>query len=808
MKPILFNDNWTCMPGESSLWFILGRGRGETPVPVILPHDASIHERRSPGDRTTMGKGGYPNGGYIYRKKFFVPAAWAEKRVTLEFEGVYMNAMVYLNGDFAGQCPNGYAGFTIPCNRRLNYGAENEIRVMCSGDQDSRWYAGTGIYRDVQLYVADPLHIPLGGVRLTTMAADEQVASLQAEIRLENEGLTNREVEVSVRLIDADGKVACKDTQPLHIGGGMSETIYPRLYVKNPRLWDLDEPNLYRAEVTVTENGAVIDESRIETFGIRVLTLDNIRGLAINGRSVKLNGGCIHHDNGILGAATFAAAEERRIRLLKSAGYNAVRMAHHAASKHLLTACDRYGVAVMDELTDMWTIPKNKSDYGHQINYRWEDDVRDLVEKDYNHPCVLMYSTGNEIPESGRPAGAEIYRMLGRLFRQLDNTRYITAGHNCMLGDVDAGNRAMDALRRHVADDINVTMAGLGIDQSRIMTNPEVIRGNREALEAMDIAGYNYATDRHIYDVEHFDNWISVGAETYPREIGYNWKLVMEHPAIIGDFAWAAWDYLGEAGIGRDRYKNCEPFQPHGPREPWFASCNSDFDMIGVRMPQGYYREIVVGHRREPYLAMQEPAHYADEPVVAGWSWPGTVSSWNWPGYEGKPIRVEVYARAEEAELLVNGVSLGRQPIPQETDGVEFACRTVFDTVYQPGLVETVVYAGGVEIGRYAVETADEAVELDVKADPQRDLCFVEVALRDARGRLNPGAVRSVSVSVEGPGLLQGLGSGNCCTEENFFDSSYRTHFGHALAAIRPIEAGEITVTVEAEGCKSVTVTV
>jgi len=812
MKPISFNAGWTYEPGLGGNIFARGANKVE-PKAITLPHDATIHELRDPNAPSSSNKGFYPNGAYLYRKKFDVPADWADKRVSIEFEGVYMNARVYLNGDFAGQCPNGYAGFVIPCNDLLLYGEENTIEVKLHTDLDSRWYAGAGIYRNVNLYVADQVHVARNGVKLTTLAADAQVASVQAEIKLVNEGNTRRVVDVSIAMIDAEGNVACTDTQKLQITANTTETLNPRLYVKNPKLWDLDEPNLYRVEVKVTEGEAVIDETAVETFGIRVLTLDTVRGLAINGKSVKLYGGCIHHDNGILGAATIERAEERRIQNLKAVGYNAIRMAHHPASKALLKACDKYGVAVMDELTDMWNSSKSPRDYGNMIEYRWEEDVQDMVEKDYNHPSVVMYSVGNEILESGKPAGARIYRKLCNLVRKYDTTRYTTAGLNNMIGAMDIMRKMMEKMQKEATGELNSSMANAGDIMGQIAKMPEIVNSTLESYEAMDIAGYNYATARHASDAERFPNWISVGAETFPKDLAENWKVVMENPCVIGDFVWTSHDYLGESGIGRDSYKN-KPASSHTNAYPWLTAYDADLSITGIETAQGYYREIVVGHRTAPYIAIQTPETYEDEPQVGGWSWPGTVGSWNWPGYEGKPVRVDVYAKADEAELIVNGESLGRQAIPQETVGQAVAYRTVFDTVYKPGTIETIVYTGGVETGRFAIETADDAVEMEVSVDRSEiraddtDLAYIDVALRDAQGRLNTAVVRSVSVSVEGAGVLQGLGSSNPCPEGNYFDSECPTYHGQVLAAIRPTEAGEITVTISAEGCKPATVTI
>lgn len=804
MLPTSFNRDWVYFKDTGNRTFDPHAAQVAR-VPVTLPHDATIREERSPDAPGGSAKGYYPNGAYVYLKRFDAPADWADKRVSLLFEGAYMNARVFLNGDFAGQCPHGYSEFSVHLNDFLRFGEANELSVSLYSDLDSRWYAGAGLYRNVHLYVADPLHIALHGVKLTTLSADAKVAAVSAEITVENEGLRARNAKVEIVLVDADGGVACRDLRKLNIRGKAAEVVCPRLYVENPRLWSPDAPNLYRAEVRLWEGDAVTDAAVVETFGLRVLTLDPVRGLAVNGRTVKLYGGCIHHDNGVIGAATIDRAEERRVELLKSAGYNAIRSAHHPMSRALLAACDRCGVLVMDELTDMWHTSKTMRDYGAAFESRWREDVRAMVIKDYNHPSVAMYSMGNEIPESGKPAGAAIYRKLAALTRALDPTRYITAGLNSLLAGVD-----LSAVfgQQKPEGEINSMMSDLGAMMQKLSCLPEVVEATSESYESMDICGYNYATDRAVSDCAQFTNRISVGAETFPKDLAYNWKIVRENPRAIGDFSWTSWDYLGEAGIGRDKYRKGAR-EPFGGEYPWRIAWDADFDITGRRTPQGYYREIVVDHRAEPYVAMQDPAAYEREPFATAWSWPGTVSSWNWPGYEGKPIRVEVYGKGDEAELIVNGESLGRRPIPRESVDREIAFRTVFEAAYAPGKVEAVLYAGGAERGRYCVESADEKVELDVRADREQlrgddgDLAFVDILLRDARGRVNPGADRKLRVRVEGAGVLQGFGSGNPRCEGNFWEGEYPSFYGHALAVIRPAREGEIIVTVEAEGCES-----
>ncbi len=800
MKSVPFNQGWTYAKGDPTWHY--GRGTPPVEIPVTLPHDATIHEKRTPDAASGGSKGYFPNESYYYKKTFDVPAEWADRRVWLQFEGAYRNATVWLNGDFAGQCPNPYAEFYIPCSSLLRYGEPNEVQVVLYADRDSRWYAGAGLYREVKLIVADPLHIDHDGVRLTTLSASETVAAIGTEITIVNDSLHNRDLQVVIDFFDESGDKVCHDFQKLHITTQKTEVIHPRLYIANPRLWSLEHPAVYQVVVKLVEDGQVVDTAEVDTFGIRTLQLDPINGLQINGQTVKLYGGCIHHDNGVIGAATIERAEERRVRRLKAAGYNAIRSAHHPMSRALLRACDRYGMAVMDELTDMWNLSKTPRDYGKSFGFRWQEDVASMVAKDYNHPCVVMYSVGNEIPESGTQAGAAIYRRIGGAIRALDSTRYITAGLNNMVGNMKVMKKLMEERQKNAEGGINAMMASAGSSMSAMSMHPLIIESTNESYETQDICGYNYAADRYLYDSAHFTNWISVGAETFPKDLAYNWKLVSENSNVIGDFVWTSWDYLGEAGIGKDRYRNSETGFSRGDY-PWFIAYDADFDITGQQTPQGYYRELVVGHRTEPFIAVQEPAHYADEPILNAWSWPGTAASWNWPGYEGKPVRVEVYAKGDEAELFCNGQSIARLPIPQENTDEQLAYRTVFDTVFTPGVLETVIYTDGHESGRWTLESAEDDVTLCVEVENEtlqnndKDLAFVDIWLRDGQGRVNMGTRRSVSVTVDGPGYLQGLGSGDPVSEENFFDGSYHTWFGHAFAVIRPTGTGTIHVTVE-----------
>lgn len=395
-----FNHGWTVGPNTG----FFNMASGEAPKQVTLPYDAMIMQKRD--DKAASGgkKGFFPDGSYDYVKKFFVPAEYKNKRIIFEFEGVYMNAMVYINGDFAGQHPYGYSNFYIKADRFLKYGEENEIKVVAKSYDDSRWYTGTGIYRNVKIMIANPVHIAVEGVKITTPDIDDRHAVVAVATIVENEGMNSETTTVVTEIIDAEGNIVAIDNAPLTAFSGESTTLRQRLYVRQPKLWSVEKPYLYTCRSKVMAGENILDEE-ITTFGIRSLSLDAEEGLKINGQAVKLRGACIHHDNGVIGAATFERAEERRVEILKEAGFNAIRSAHHPMSKSMLNACDRLGMLVMDETFDIWTSNKSPYDYALYFPTWWEKDVQAMVDKDFNHPCVIMYSIGNEIPDTGTPNG-------------------------------------------------------------------------------------------------------------------------------------------------------------------------------------------------------------------------------------------------------------------------------------------------------------------------------------------------------------------------------------------------------------------
>lgn len=794
-----FNHGWTV--GSNTGFFNMAPS--EPPKQVNLPHDAMIMEQRTAQAVSGNKKGYFPDGTYDYVKKFFVPLEYKDKRVTFEFEGVYMNAMVYINGDFAGQNPFGYSNFYIKADRFLKYGNENEIKVVAKSYDDSRWYTGLGIYRNTKIMVADMVHVAVDGIKITTPDIYNGHAIVNVATIVENEGINPETTTVVTEIIDAEGNIVAVDNAPLTVFAGENAIMRQRLYVRMHKLWSVDTPYLYTCISKVMVGEKILDEE-VNTFGIRSLSLDAEEGLKINGEIVKLRGACIHHDNGVIGAATFDRAEERRIEILKEAGFNAIRSSHHPASKALLSACDRIGMLVMDETFDTWTVNKSPYDYALYFPTWWEKDVQAMVDKDFNHPSVIMYSIGNEIPDTGSANGAAWGRKLAEKIRSLDNTRYTI---NSINGLVAVMNQLDKDKPSDMTGDVNTEMANLGDMMKEIINSEMVTNATAESFAVVDIAGYNYSDSRYVTDKKIFPNRVICGTETFPKDIANDWKLVKENGHVIGDFTWAGWDYMGESGIGKVQYGDSIEVISPGSYPLLYAYC-ADIDIIGNRRPASYYREIVFGLRNKPYIAVQRPKYYNKPSIASTWSWSDSISSWTWPGFEEKPVKVEVYSDAEEVELFLNGKSVGKAVV-----GEENSFKAIFDIKYTPGELKAIAYTKGMETGNMVLNTAGEGLELKIESDREalkatsEDLAYILISLTDETGILQTSADRKVSVTVEGTGILQGFGSADPMSTENFFDTEKTTFDGKVLAVVRSkTEVGTITVTASAEGCNAKTI--
>jgi beta-galactosidase len=805
MIRVPFNDRWTVGP---KLGAFEAMGAESAALPVTLPHDAQRELPRSPDSDQGVHAAYHPGGVFEYAKTFHVPADWREKTVVVEFEGVYRDAVVFVNGEFAAHQANGYAAFAVTLDPFLRFGESNRLTVEARAHKDSRWYTGAGIYRPVHLLVADPTHIALDGTRVTTPDIDDERALITVATTVENTSRHTSARRIAWSVVGPDGSEVTTTSAPVTVLPGDSSTARARLSVPAPQLWHPDSPALYAVRATLSElDGTVVDEETTR-FGIRRLQLDTVHGLRINGDTVKLRGACVHHDNGPLGAATIGAAEDRRVRLLKAAGFNALRSAHNPMSRAMLDACDRHGVLVMDELTDVWNKSKTAFDSSLTFSERWPQDVAALVAKDFNHPSVVMYSIGNEILELATPIGASWGRKLAEGFRALDDTRYVTNGINGIIANLDRMKEAMDEA---MASDPNTMMANMGEQMSLMNASSLVTESTEESASVLDIVGFNYADSRYGLDAELFPHRLLVGSETFPERIDTMWGLVEQLPHVIGDFTWTGWDYIGEAGIGRVDYTDVEGYTPTGTSGPYpylLAECG-DIDITGFRRTVSYYREIVYGLRSAPYIAVHRPQHHGRPTALTPWSWDDAIASWTWAVEPGSPVRVDVYSDADEVELQLDGVTVGSASV-----GTEKAFIARFETEYRPGELVAIARRGGVETGRHTLTTAVGDARLAVSAERTSiaadtdDLAFVEIALTDAAGTTLGDADRVVTVTIDGPAVLAGLGTGRARTEESFGGTAVTTYDGRALAIIRPTGTGSITVTVSAEGLEPATLVV
>lgn len=771
--------------------------------PITLPHDAMITEQRRRENPSGTSGAYYPGGSYTYICDYVMPAEEKGKTVLLEFEGVYNSCTAIVNGHFAASHKYGYTGFFVDIAPYLQYGQENriEVRVNNIAQPSCRWYTGAGIYRPVWILTGEEIHIKPYGLKVTTPEAAEDVSLVQTQLDIRYTGNVFKTVEVKTQIRNASGESVAQETSLVTLMPFEDANLHQRIYVRNAELWSLEDPNLYSCEVTVSEGERVWDEEKV-FFGIRHIQMDPVHGLRLNGKAIKLRGACIHHDNGVLGAAAFARAEERRVELCKKAGFNSIRSAHNPASKALLDACDRLGILVMEESFDTWVTSKREYDYAQDFADHWEEDLKSIVDRDFNHPSVFMYSIGNEIHESCNSVGAVWNRKLANKVRELDPSRFVTnaingmfvLGRNMIQAAIDLGLLEQDTNVSRQGD-VNDLMTALCGKMNDLAAHPMIRQKLMESCGSLDLTGYNYMRGAYMCDTEDFPNRMIYGSETLPPDIDLNWKLVKENPQILGDYTWTGWDYIGEAGIGVVNYNEISGF--NSPWPCYLAYCG-DMDLIGHRRPMSYYREIVFGLRSQPYLSVQRPNHYHDKKNLTPWTSEDSVHSWTWHGYENEPCVVEVYSDAEEVELLCNGESLGRKPA-----GEAHRFKALFETQYVPGKLEAVAYRGGTAVGSDMLCTAGEGAFLSLSCDRQmlladgQDLAYIDIMLVDPEGNLNTADSCAVSVNVEGPAVLQGIGNADPCSEENFAGPVHKTFDGRLLAVVRAVGAGEIKVSAQ-----------
>lgn len=788
MEKVSFNQGWKVWKDLDP--FELVFRVPDDALDVDLPYDAMFHEEQKQGARNGGYTGNIDAGEYKYHKRFFVPDEYKGGHVMFQFEGIYHNANIFVNQSKVGGTAYGYTDFTVEAGDYLKYGEENEVLVTVKcGTKSSRWYSGAGIYRDTWLIHGGSIYVKPYGLRFTTIDVDADGALVGVSAQIHNDSLDAKTLNVSVTINDVDGNTVVDNCYPVRIKSRTVLEFRKNVYIDQAKLWDEYDPNLYTITLKIADGENVLDTTTI-TSGVRKLAVDSRHGLRVNGQTVKLRGACLHHDQGILGAATYDDYEYRRIKRLKEAGFNAVRSAHNPASQAILKACDKLGVYVMDELVDVWNKSKVSYDYAIDFERSWVSDIEHMVAADYNHPSVILYSTGNEIFEICTEKGFETSRMLSDKFHELDPTRYTTNGINGAFAAGDGLAKIVDDITNGEADtgkgDVNVFMAAMETNMPGIVAHP-ILGGILDKLETtMDIIGYNYMTSRYLMDAEKYVDRVMVGTETYPKQIAENWGIISQCPATIGDFTWTGWDYLGEVS----------------PVYPDLMNTGGDISVIGNRRPTSYYREIVFGLTKQPCIAVQNPASYGIPRNFGPWCFTDCTFCYTYEGQEGKPIMIQVYAGGDEAELFVNGKSLGKQPCGKDT-----RFETQFNTVYEPGELVAVAYENGEEIGRTSLRTAGKAVAVALSAEKYDTLAFVNVDVIDESGLLVADSTVSLSVKIDGPAKLAAFGAVKALHHNGYELPDTTAGEGHALAVLKLTgEEGKIAVTISGEGIKEATV--
>ena len=789
MKKISLNDSWTvrCLTRE------------EPVKEVTIPHDAMISEPRTPESRGEGNIGWYIGGDYEYTRKITPPADWEGQKILLEFEGVYHNAEVWLGGEKIAFRPYGYTNFYVDLTDKLQFGAENELKVIArnSDQPNSRWYSGTGIYRPVNIWTGGRQYILVNGVRIRTL--DYRNGKIEVVVRTSEPGTVKVEI--------LDGAEVVKETSYTASKNAVRFTIT----VPDAKLWDTEHPNLYTCRVTFGED--VVEE----TFGIRTLAWSSKEGVTINGRRVILRGACIHHDNGFLGACAFPEAEERKVRLHKENGYNALRSAHNPCSKAILDACDRLGVLMMDEFADAWTMHKTQYDYVTYLKDYWKEDLKDMVEKDFNHPSVIAYSTGNEVAETARPEGIAFTGEMTQYLHSLDPTRPVSCGINIFfnfLSSIGLGvysdEKAQKESEAAAGKDGKKKKAAVG---SEFYNKLACLMGDkfmkfgatlypcdvktRGAYANMDIAGYNYGIWRYKKDMKKYPDRIILGSETFCKDAWLFWDIAKDNPAIIGDFVWPGIDYIGETGMGAPEYGNYHM----EAEETQMTGGNGRIDITGKRRAEAAYTLVALEQEAGPLIGVQ-PVDRTDNPNLTGWSLTKAVESWAWNGCEGMNATVEVYSRAAEVELYLGGRSVGRKKTSK-------TARTLFKVPYDAADLTAVSYdAAGRETGRYTLHPAGNTTVLQILPEEETAtagrLAFIRLRYTDEDGVWKPLERSMLKVEVEG-GELLGLGSANSYVRGNYTTDTTDTYYGEALAIVRAGEAGEMKISVTEEVSDRVT---
>lgn len=767
---------------------------------VNLPHDWSIKDiagTNSPFDKNSVDQydTGYTQGGIgWYRKTIRLPKNYQDKVAILEFGGIYMNSEVYINGSHVGGQHYGYTSFWLDISQYLRFDQDNTLVVKVNNNHlNSRWYSGSGIYRPVTLTFKPKLHLKPWGTAITTPIANPTKAQVNVSTELVFSDVITRKpssaqpnrtddsqadmpIALVLQVTDHKGRLIAETTKDLlkvDFIAGKTKLKY-EFSIDNPLLWSPTQPKLYTLKQIVKYAGKEIENTETD-FGIRTLSFTARQGFLINGNPLLLKGMNIHHGNYLLGAEAHKSAEIRKVKRILAAGYNAVRTAHNPPSQAFLTAADQYGLLVISEAFDAWNIKKwdHENDYASRFNHDWQQDLSNFIKRDRNHPSIIMWSLGNEIPEQNDKQGADTAAMLKAFALSIDASREITIGAN-------TSGRKSDPY-----------------------------------LKNFNVVGYNYQETNYQSDHQHFPNRVMYGSETYSNKAFDHWQFVENHSYIVGDFVWTGWDYLGEASIGWTGYapewKSLAPF-------PWTLAYSGELDALGFKRPSAYYRDVLWQTGKNRISAFVESPKPSLQPVqnpdwYLDWVQPDLHPSWTWPEAIGKELQVQVYSALDSVELFINGKSLGKKKTSVNTE-----YKASYQVPYQAGKLKAVGYVNDVATDEWVLTTASNPSEIRLVAEQQKikadgeALVYITAELFDAAGHrvYHWNDDIPVTFNVSGAGRLLAVGNANPRSVESFSKNVRETFRGRVVAVVQSIagKSGDINITATANELKSAGITV
>jgi beta-galactosidase len=721
-----------------------------------------------------------------YRKHFEVTGLAAGEQVEIRFDGVFMVAEVWLNGVALGRHINGYLGFVFDLTPHLRSDNLNVLAVRVTNiGETARWYSGSGIYRHVWLNRTGAVRVPYSGIAVTTSAAGPAAAKVLAGVEVANNAEVGRQIICQVSLRNAADQVVASVRKPVSLAAGQAGRVEVEMDIEHPALWSPEAPNLYHADITLTSDGEASDQIS-QRFGIRTISVSPEAGFQVNGKTYQLQGACLHHDHGILGAAAIDRAERRKVEITKANGFNAIRCSHNPQSPYFLDVCDELGMIVMDEAFDIWEEPKLLKD-AYQLYFKehWQADLTAMIRRNRNHASVVFWSIGNEISEAVSPRGVELATQMRAVILAEDRSRFITQA-------------------------LTASYAG------------EKGEGARAQL---DVISYNYSFNAVEKDHATYPALTFLTTETHTADAYDIWEQMQRCPAYMGEFVWTGMDYIGEVGSGSSRLRS-DTAPPESEKKiifgmdvsmlnfyvwdyPAYQAGSGEIDLIGLKKPPSIYRDVVWG-RNPLALFVQRPVPVGFHEEQTAWGWPDLLESWSWEQHNPMPMAVHVYTGAAEIALLLNDVEMGRTRLTPADK-----CKALFHVPYQPGRLTAVAYANGKEIARRTLETVGAPAQLRLRAEETEveassaGLAYVFAEVCDGQGRLVPDGAVPLTFTVAGEASLRAAGSANPYGIESFQDADTRSFHGTALAILQPAgRRGAAQVHVSSPGLSPATLSI